>query len=156
MLIAPWIALIIVLIAADQASKLIMTAIIRSTGEIEIISGFFYLIHVENTGAAWSILKNGRYFFIASSIIMATILVYLLVKIKHALPRLSLSIITAGAVGNLIDRIYKGSVTDFLDFYIFGYHFPTFNVADMSIVIGSMLLFLLLIKKHDDFSELFQ
>ncbi len=156
MFIVPWIALIITLIAADQASKLIMAAIIRSTGEIEVITGFFYLIHVENTGAAWSILKNGRYFFIVTSIILIVLLVYVLVRIRHALPRLSLSIITAGAIGNLIDRIYKGSVTDFFDFNIFGYHFPTFNIADMSIFFGTILLFLLLIRKHPDFSELFR
>ena len=92
-----------------------------------------------NTGAAWSILSGQRVLFIIITSIACLVIGYFLVKSKNKLLKLSLSLIFAGAVGNLIDRVSKGSVTDFLRFDFGSYTFPVFNVADMSVVIGSAL-----------------
>ena len=65
-----------------------------------------------------------------------------MIKNKHKILRLSISFVLAGAIGNWIDRVLRGEVTDFLDFYIFGYDYPVFNIADICINIGTFMLFI--------------
>ncbi len=135
-----WALLILLTVAADQISKLIVLDKMTLGQSITIIDKFFYFTYWENKGAAWGIFQNGRYFFIIFTAIISLFMCYLLFKAKNRLYRLSLSLILGGAIGNLIDRVYKGSVTDFLDFYIFSYDFPIFNLADTFVVVGTMLL----------------
>jgi signal peptidase II len=131
------IALIIVL---DQVTKFFVTKYIEYGERISIIKNFFFLTNHENSGAAWGIFPNGRYFFITITIILSIIMIYYLFKTDNKYYKMSLVLIIGGAIGNLIDRIIKGRVVDFLDFHFGSYNFPTFNVADSSIVIGTFLL----------------
>ena len=120
--------------------------------KIKVIEGFFYLTFIENKGAAWSILQNGRYFLIILGIIISCVIIYLLTRVHDRLAGISLSFILGGGIGNLIDRIFRGSVVDFLDFYIGSYNYPTFNAADCFIVVGTILLayYILFVYKEKD------
>lgn len=112
-----------------------------------VIDGFFNLVYVMNPGAAFGFLANMsetfRYiFFIGITVLVVLLILYYIMKSKshNMLYVISLTLIFAGAVGNLIDRIRFGAVVDFLDFYIGGAHWPAFNVADSSITIGAVLM----------------
>ncbi|MGN1399607.1 MAG: signal peptidase II, partial [Erysipelotrichaceae bacterium] len=92
-----------------------------------------------NDGAAFSILKGQRVLFIVMTVLAIGLFVYYLARNKVKwLEKYSLLLIISGAIGNLIDRILYGYVIDFLDFYIFGYDFPVFNIADSFITIGAI------------------
>lgn len=112
-----------------------------SRGAIPVINGFFNLVHVGNTGAAWS-LFTGR------STVLASLAVFTLAAIyfyRRALGlgdrtiQLSFGLLCGGIVGNLTDRLAYGHVVDFLDFHFGSYVYPTFNVADCGICIGVIL-----------------
>ena len=134
-------ALIIFIISVDQVTKNLVLSEIGIGGRpIIVVERFFYIVCHRNSGAAWGILKNGRLFFLVLTPIMLVAMLVLLICNKNTLLRFALSFIIGGALGNFIDRLLAGSVVDFLDFYIFGYNFPTFNAADSSIVFGSFLL----------------
>lgn len=135
-----WIAIVLVLIGIDRYTKYVITQNIKFGDMIPVIGDFFYLTNHDNYGAAWGLFQNGRYFFIPMTIIVTIAMIVILIKAKSRFLKLALSVILGGAYGNLIDRIYKGGVTDFLDFYIGSYHFPTFNAADMCVVAGTILL----------------
>ena len=145
-----WAVIIAVILMLDQATKLYVRNNLPLGLKNEVIPDFFYFTHVENTGAAFGILKNGRYFFIVLTVVICAILVYIMIKNNHKVLRLSISFILAGAAGNWIDRVFRGRVTDFFDFYIFGYVYPVFNVADICINIGTfiMLIYILFIYKE--------
>ena len=106
-----------------------------------IIKNFFYLTYTENKGAAWSILEDKR-------ILLLIITVFVLFLINKYINKEKLSkmeeftygMIIGGIIGNLFDRVFYGSVVDFLDFKIFGYDYPVFNLADSFIVVGIILL----------------
>ena len=135
-----WILIIGIIVGIDQFSKFMVVKNLALDSSVTVINKFFSIYHIGNTGAAWSILEGQRVVFIIISCIACVAIVYFLVKSKDKLLKLALSLIFAGAVGNLIDRVLKGSVTDFLRFDFGSYMFPVFNVADMSVVIGSALL----------------
>jgi len=136
-----WTVVILAIIGLDQLTKYVVMENIAYGDKIPVIDGFFYLAHWKNTGAAWGILEGWRFFLIPVTIIVSIILAYYLVKSENRLFKLSLSMILGGAIGNLIDRAFrKGGVVDFLDFHFGSYNFPTFNVADCFIVIGTILL----------------
>lgn len=128
----------------DIVVKLIIENILVLNNSIKIIDNFFYLTYVRNIGAAWSILSGKVNFLIIFSLIIIIFLfIYLYKKKEYSkLEELGYSLLLAGAIGNLIDRIFYGYVIDYLDFYIFNYDFPIFNIADSCIVIGIMLLFI--------------
>ena len=134
-------ALIVFVVFADQFTKSVVLSEIGIGGRpIAVVEKFFYIVCHRNSGAAWGLMKNGRVFFIILTPVVLIALIILLTRNKDALLRVALSFIIGGAVGNFIDRLLVGSVVDFLDFYIFGYNFPTFNAADSSIVLGAALL----------------
>jgi len=139
-----WLALAAAIVAADQLAKLAAVHYLVVNKAITVTS-FFNLVLVYNTGAAFSFLSQAagwqRLFFIAIAAIASVWIVYLLRKYPHQrLFALSLSLVLAGAIGNLIDRIRVGAVIDFLDFHALGYHWPAFNVADSAITCGAALL----------------
>ncbi len=103
-----------------------------------IIEGFFHLTYVRNMGAAFSILQNQRLFFIITTTIVVLVIFWFVITKKYSSPLVlySLMLIAGGAIGNLIDRIRLSYVVDFFDFRVF----PVFNIADMSIVCGAILL----------------
>jgi len=133
---------IILLVALDQVTKFAIESKLALFESIEIIKGFFSITHVTNTGAGWSILEGQMYFFYFMTAVALVVMTYFLIKAdKHDyLLRLALVLIIAGALGNFIDRLMFQHVRDFLDFNIFGYDFPVFNVADSELTIGVALM----------------
>jgi len=133
---------VLLLVLIDQISKIAMKVISNFYSEsFTIIKDFFYITYAENTGAAFSILKGQRWFFVIMALIVCVVITFYIIKYKpKKLEKISLQLILAGAIGNVIDRLVYGYVIDFLDFYIFGYDFPVFNIADSCITIGAVLL----------------
>ncbi len=125
----------------DQLSKYLVAEM--GNINLSIIPHFFYITYAENTGMAWSLLEGQKVFFcLAAAAAIGVMLYYLVTKNPSRLIRVSLALMIAGAAGNLIDRLVLGYVRDFLNFYIFGYDFPIFNVADSALCIGVALLIL--------------
>ena len=136
--------LIILLVFLDQVSKVFMRGILKSQS-ITIIPNFFKLELAFNTGGAWSILNNNVSVLIFLNILILVILCKMSSKVKETrLKSISYICLIAGTVGNLLDRIFYGAVTDFLSFNFWGYHYPIFNLADIMIVVGAFLLILTL------------
>jgi signal peptidase II len=126
-----------VILLLDQLSKAFISGILQLNQTIPLIKGIFGLTLVHNRGAAFGLLRNQLYLFIFTSV-AAIVLIYLGLKDNrhNKYYVVSLSLILAGAIGNLIDRLRLGYVVDFLNFYIW----PVFNIADSSITIGAVLL----------------
>lgn len=144
-------------IVLDRVTKLIVISRIPVAREISVIPGIFQISHWENTGAAFSMFADSSSPWrtaglIAFSAVATLVVSWLLVKSGPTLnsTTAALSLILGGAVGNLWDRIQKGTVTDFLDFYLGEHHWPPFNVADSAIVIGSILLLTVLLAPKRD------
>lgn len=139
---------IIAIVVVDQWSKRVIVKNFNLYDSIPVIDGFFNITYVLNPGAAFGFLAKMSeqyrvFFFVVVTIIAIFLVVYLLIKErKYILRKYSYTLILAGAIGNLIDRITIGKVVDFLDFYISKYHWPAFNVADVSISCGVGLLLL--------------
>jgi len=141
-----WFVMIALLVIVDQLTKLYVRNNLLLFEQNVVIDDFFYITHVENTGAAFGILKNARLFLISLTIIAAAVLIYLMIKNHSKMMRLSIAFILAGAFGNLIDRVFRGKVTDFLDFDVWIWKdYPVFNIADVCVNIGATLLFIYLI-----------
>ena len=146
----------IILLLIDQISKILVVKLIDINSSIELIKNFFYLTYTHNTGAAFSILTDKRIFLILIAVIILIVIFNYLRKNKteSKIEKIAFSLIIGGSIGNLLDRIVRGYVIDFLDFKIFGYNFPIFNLADTFIVIGVFLLLLITLTrkevKHDN------
>ena len=129
----------------DQVSKWLMVSWL-SLYETIVIMPYFNLTMAHNEGAAFSFLAQAggwqRWFFIGLALIISTLLLVWLAKLKptEKLEAISLSLILGGAIGNVIDRISYGYVVDFIDLYIGHNHWPVFNIADSAICIGAILL----------------
>lgn len=132
------------IILLDQISKMIVVANMPLNYEIDLIPGFFSLHYVQNTGAGFSILEGKMNLFYILTIIAVVLLSYFFFTAKNDenLLRLSLVMLIGGALGNFIDRLLNRYVIDFLDFVIFGYDFPVFNLADTFLTIGVGLFIL--------------
>ena len=132
----------LIIIIFDVISKIFISNILILNKSITIIPNLFYLTYTHNYGGAWSIFDNSTLFItIVSFLIIIGIIYYLFKnKVTKKIEIIGYSLLLGGAIGNLIDRIMHGYVIDFLDFYIFGYDFPIFNIADIGIVIGITLL----------------
>lgn len=133
----------------DQTSKYAIQHIMTLYDYTEIIPGFFSLTYIQNPGAAFGLFGKATeslrsIFLIGISIFALSILFIMYAKLteKSILINVSIGMIIGGAVGNLIDRIRFHSVVDFLDFHLKGYHWPTFNLADSAITIGTIILML--------------
>ena len=130
------------LIAIDQITKYTVSHHFAHGQKNPVMEGFFYLTHCSNTGGAWSIFSGNAPLLGIISLIAAFIIAGLIFYCKNTLMAFSLGAVLAGAVGNMIDRFLHGYVIDFLDFIIFGYDFPVFNVADICVVCGGIGLIL--------------
>lgn len=142
----------IILLCIDQIAKLLVINLLTKTDSIAIIKNFFYLTYINNDGAAFSILVGKRIFLILVAIIIIIMLIHYIKKnnIQNKLEIVSLALIIGGSLGNLMDRVVRGYVIDFLDFKIFNYNFPIFNLADTFIVIGVILLLLKELRKENN------
>ena len=141
--------LIVLMIAIDQAVKYWALNILSAVDTMPLIEGVFHLTYVENRGAAFSILQNQRWFFLLITPIILIGIFYVLKKelICTRVGRCAMYPIAAGAVGNLIDRAFRGFVVDLFDFCLI--HFPVFNVADIYIVCGVALFFYYILFQAD-------
>lgn len=142
----------IILLCIDQISKLLVVNLLTKTDSITIIKNFFYLTYINNDGAAFSILVGKRIFLILIAVLVIVMLIRYIKKnnIQNKLELVSISLIIGGSLGNLMDRVIRGYVIDFLDFKLFNYNFPIFNLADTFIVIGVFLLLLKEIRKENN------
>jgi len=136
----------------DYVTKIWAIDTLKGKADITVIEGFFDFSYLENRGAAFGIFQ-GRVYLLAfvSMIIMAVLFVmYQKTKKKTKLLTISTALILTGAIGNLIDRLRYGFVVDFISWHWKNtYYFPTFNVADIFITVGTGLLILYIIKEVD-------
>ena len=136
------IIILILIIITDLLSKILISSLLVLNKPFCIINNFFYLTYSKNYGAAFSILQNNRFLLIIISFLILFIIINYLKKnyVKNKFELIGYSLVICGLIGNLIDRIIYGYVIDFFDFYIFGYEFAIFNIADCAIVIGIIIL----------------
>lgn len=115
---------------------------------ITIIKNFFNITLIGNTGAAFSILSSNTILLIIISVVVLNVLYFFFIKGKTLtdFEQVSYGLLVGGILGNLIDRILRMQVVDYLDFNIFGYNFPVFNLADIVIVISMILIVIQIIK----------
>ncbi len=141
------ISLSVVIVLLDQIIKFFITTL-ELHQKITIIQDFFYITYVRNDGAAWSILSGNRIILILVGVFALLLIYFFLIKNKKLtnLEQISYGILTGGIIGNLIDRIIHGFVIDYLDFKIFNYYFPVFNLADIMIVTGMFLIIIQVLK----------
>lgn len=140
----------IIVFILDQLSKGIISVYLNLNQSINILGDFFSLTYVNNTGAAWSIFSKHTYMI--TLIGMASVL--LIIKYMNSFKKnnrneLAFGLLLGGIAGNLLDRLFFGYVRDFFDFKIFSYNYPIFNISDIAIVIGVMLLIVAILKGED-------
>ena len=147
----PWLlGLSAIIIFLDRLTKTWVMLHIRLGGAIPVVPHVLRITHWTNEGAAFSLFADSaspnavRWGLIAFSLLAALVVLVLLVRTanRFTLTSVALSLVFAGALGNVHDRIAYGSVVDFIEVHIFNYHWPDFNLADSSIVIGACLLLL--------------
>ncbi len=140
----------------DQLSKIIVRSTMQLYQTIPVLGNYFRLRYVTNTGAAFSMstgsLLVDRWILTGVGIVAVGLIVYLLIKQEQVIPKVCLAMILGGAIGNLIDRIIFGKVTDFLDSDFPDFimeRWPVFNVADSSIVIAicMYMIYILFLEK---------
>ena len=136
-----------IVLVLDRISKAAVSEWMPYGDSHSVIDGFFNLVHVRNTGIAFSLFADSAPWFrdwtlpLISVVAVVAILAMLRKQAEmQSASRVALALILAGAIGNLYDRLLYGYVTDFLDFYLGSYHWPAFNVADSAITVGAALL----------------
>jgi signal peptidase II len=130
------------IILIDQWSKELVIRHMDLYESVEIIENMFYLTSHRNRGAAWGIMQGQMWFFYIITTIVVIGIIYYLVKHTKNEPFIgyTLSLILGGAIGNFIDRIFRGEVVDFIDVHIFSYDYPIFNIADSALVVGAITI----------------
>ncbi len=144
-----WVLLITfaVVLFLDQYTKFVVEKDLPLHQRVEVVHGFFNLTHVRNPGGAFGILGGrrgpwGSVFFVGVSAIAIVSILFFFRRIREDEKNLALSfsLVLAGAVGNLLDRLRYGEVVDFLEFYVSSFYWPAFNIADSAICIGIGLM----------------
>lgn len=153
-----WLILLPVVIlgvALDLMTKQLVLQHLQLGAQVPVIKGFFNLVHVHNRGSAFGLfaglpLNFVRVFFVITAAIVLAVVGYLWWRLpeNQTLAALGYSLIMAGALGNVVDRVRLGEVVDFLDFYWGRYHWPAFNVADMMICVGAGFLVLVILREE--------
>jgi signal peptidase II len=142
--------------ALDRLTKWIIESKVSFIDSYNVIPGFFDIVHSQNSGVAFGMLSQSQWpwrtwLLIALSLVASVVISVMLWRGRDLNKRnaFALAFILGGATGNLVDRVMSGEVTDFLLFYVGQYQWPTFNIADSGIVVGSGLLILdLLLSKQ--------
>ncbi|MGN0278340.1 MAG: signal peptidase II [Lachnospiraceae bacterium] len=138
---------IIALILLDQYTKHLAVIHLKDKAAFNIINGVLELNYLENKGAAFGMLQNQKVFFIFVAIVILSVIAYVLFKTpdksKYIILHILLSLIAAGAIGNMIDRIRYDYVVDFIYFVLI--NFPIFNVADIYVSVSTVILIILLL-----------
>jgi signal peptidase II len=146
------------ILLADRCSKIGIQRSMTSLDSVSIVPGWLRIIHTENPGAAFGILAEGNHWLRVGILIGVSVLVLAFVisalwgkksTFTSPLARIALALVLGGAAGNLYDRVFIGTVTDFIEVYHGSWSFPAFNVADSAITVGAILLiFELMIPRH--------
>lgn len=136
----------------DQFIKIIVHSNMEVYHSISIIPNFFNITYVQNLGAAFSVLSGGRFILIVIALIALFLIYQFWIKGKKLkrLEKITYGLFIGGIIGNLFDRIIRGYVIDYLDFIIFRYDFPIFNLADMAIVISIILIIIMTLRGNKD------
>lgn len=137
-----------ILVLIDQMSKYLVVEFLKDQPPIVVIEDVLNFFYVENRGAAFGIMQDMRLFFIVITIAIVLAILFILFKNyknNSLLFNISLALILGGAIGNFIDRFRLHYVVDFISFRIFGYDFAVFNLADVFIVIGTILLAIMIL-----------
>ena len=141
----PWWALALALLIADFATKQAVR-LHWPLGTVVPVTDFFNFVSARNPGAAFSMLADAggwqRYFFLGLALVVSAVLMWMLLLPLKRSEALAYSLILGGALGNAVDRLLFGEVTDFLDFHASGMHWPAFNIADIAITAGAACLIL--------------
>jgi signal peptidase II len=140
--------IILLVFVLDRISKLYIRARISPWDMIPVIPGVFNIVHAENPGAAFSMLADAPRFWRVFLLVGVSVFVMIVVGVMlwrlpervSILMSTSLAMVFGGAFGNVWDRIFRGTVTDFIQVFIGSYDFPAFNVADAAITIGAALM----------------
>lgn len=145
--LAVLIPVLVVGLALDLASKLMVLHYLSLGAQVPVIKGFFNLVHVHNKGAAFGMMANwsvefARLFFVGTTTLVLAVVGYFWWRLPEDRWQAALgySLIMAGALGNLMDRVRLGEVVDFLDVHWGRYHWPAFNVADSLVCLGAGVL----------------
>ncbi|GAE33877.1 signal peptidase II [Halalkalibacter akibai] len=140
--------LALIIIVLDQITKWVVVTEMALGEKITLIENVLYFTSHRNQGAAFGILQGQMWFFYIITVIVIVGIVYYMQKEGRHSPLLgiSLGLVLGGAIGNFIDRLFRGEVVDFVDTYIFTYNFPIFNVADAALCVGVGLLFIKMIQ----------
>lgn len=148
-----WLWLTVLIVVLDQITKIWAETVLSAQGPIEVLSWFNFAL-AYNRGAAFSFLAGAggwqRYFFLGIGLVAVVIIVAWLRRLRadERMTALGLVSILGGAIGNLIDRALYGHVIDFIDWHYAGWHWPAFNIADSSILIGAVLVVLSGLRSH--------
>lgn len=149
-------ALASAVVAIDQGIKALVVHFLKGAAPIEVVSGLFRLCYVENRGAAWGLFQGAHYLLAAFALVA---IVWLLIEARKSLFKMPLGVtgsalFAGGAMGNMLDRLIRGKVIDFLDFHWGVHHFPAFNFADSCIcVAAAFFLFSSLLRRGDKSAE---
>jgi signal peptidase II len=136
------------IVILDQLVKYIVRSELY-IGQTIVILPFFQLTHITNTGVAFGMFQGANLLFAAFTVVVLAGFFFWYYRNKTSLPRwigVAITLIAAGALGNLVDRVVLGSVVDFLEFHWGNNFFPAFNIADSCITVGGVILFLSLIR----------
>lgn len=143
------IIIILIVNIIDRISKIWAAKSLANGNDLVVIKNIFSFSYLENRGAAWGIFQGKVNFLLIITLLIVIGLVFYLIKVrpKSKLIRVSLSLIIGGAIGNMYDRAFYKYVVDYIYFHFKDvYSFPTFNFADMSVVVGTVLLVICLIR----------
>jgi signal peptidase II len=138
-----WIFVVPILIALDQFTKFIVEASLELGETVVVIENLFHWTHLRNDGAAWGLFSGQMLFFYIMSAFALVVFGYFAASIdfkKAPIYSVAIVLLISGTLGNLIDRVQFGFVIDFIDVYIFGYNYPVFNVADIFLTVGTLML----------------
>lgn len=143
-----------IILVIDIISKRLVIGNLLESESINVINNFFRITYAQNTGVAFSLIE-GYVAFIVIMTIIFIIMIFKYVKSNNIgkYEEIGYSFILGGAIGNLLDRVIYGYVIDFLDFNIFGYDFPIFNIADSFIVIGVFILGIISFREDGEKNE---
>ena len=140
----------VLVLIINQVSKSLVEIFLNLHENFTVIKNFFYITIAHNTGGAWSIFSNHSYLFIVASVIAILLLIKFMFGFKNNFRNnLAFGFLFGGIFSNLADRVFLGYVRDFLNFKLFGYDYPIFNIADVTIVVGVLLLVVAVIKGED-------
>lgn len=139
-----------ILLVIDLITKFVINSTLELYESKNIITNFFAITRIYNDGASWNIFSGQRLILILVSVIILIILIKYSQSFKQNMRNtLAFGFLYSGILGNLIERILFGHVTDYLDFTFWNYDYPVFNLADVFIICGLILLVIAIIKKED-------